>query len=83
MRCATAYLARWAGHASAADLAEAGELAIVVGSLLQVDSYIRILSSLDPDDRGDLTGAAGSWARAAVASLSDGIDLRRLGHADG
>jgi phosphotransferase family enzyme len=78
-----AYLARWAGHASAADLAEAGELAIVVGSLFQVDSYIRILSSLDPDDRGDLTGAAGSWARAAVATLSDGIDVRRVGHADG
>jgi hypothetical protein len=78
-----AYLARWAGHGSRADLATAGELAIVVGTLFQVQSYIRILSSLDPDDRGDLTGAAGSWAKAAVSALTDGIDLRRVGHADG
>lgn len=77
------YLAHWAAQLSAADLKEAGELAIVVGSLYQVDSYIRLLSSLDPDDRGDLAGAAGSWARAAVATLHAGIDLRRVGHADG
>ncbi len=77
------YLARWASHLSAADLAEAGELAIVVGTLYQVDSYIGLLSRLDPDDRGDLAGAAGSWARAAVATLAEGIDLRRPGHADG
>jgi aminoglycoside phosphotransferase (APT) family kinase protein len=78
-----AYLAHWATQLSAADLTEAGELAIVVGTLYQVDSYIGLLSSLDPDDRGDLRGAAGSWARAAVATLADGIDLRRPGHADG
>ncbi len=78
-----AYLARWAGHLSPADLAAAGDLAIVVGTLFQVQSYVRILSSLDPDDRGDLAGAAGSWANAAVATLTDGIDLRRVGHADG
>ena len=78
-----AYLARWSEHLSAEDLAEAGELAITVGTLFQVESYVRILSSLDPDDRGDLSGAAGSWARAAVATLTEGIDLRRPGHADG
>ena len=78
-----AYLAHWEADLSAADLREAGDLAIVVGTLYQVDSYIRILSSLDPDDRGDLAGAAGSWARAAVATLTDGIDLVRTGHADG
>jgi Phosphotransferase enzyme family len=82
-RLRDAYLARWAGQLSPADLAEAGELAIIVGSLFQVQSYIRLLSSLDPDDRGDLTGSAGSWARAAVSTLTDGIDLRRVGHADG
>ncbi len=78
-----AYLARWTEHLPAADLSEAGDLAITVGALFQVQSYVRILSSLDPDDRGDLSGAAGSWARAAVATLTDGIDLRRPGHADG
>lgn len=78
-----AYLAHWATQLSATDLKEAGDLAIVVGTLYQVDSYIRILSSLDPDDRGDLEGAAGAWARAAVATLTEGIDLQRPGHADG
>ena len=78
-----AYLEHWSERLSAADLAEAGDLAITVGTLLQVESYVRILSSLDPDDRGDLAGAAGSWARAAVSTLTEGIDLRRPGHADG
>jgi phosphotransferase family enzyme len=78
-----AYLAHWSVALSADDLKEAGELAILVGTLYQVDSYIRLLSSLDPDDRGDLDGAAGAWARAAVATLADGIDLQRPGHADG
>lgn len=77
------YLAHWTAQLSTAELKEAGDLAIVVGALHQVDAYVRILSSLDPDDRGDLAGAAGSWARAAVATLGDGIDLRRPGHADG
>ena len=78
-----AYLAHWSSSLSADHLQEAGELAILVGTLYQVDSYIRLLSSLDPDDRGDLDGAAGSWARAAVVTLTDGIDLERPGHADG
>jgi hypothetical protein len=78
-----AYLARWADHLDPASLTEAGELAIVVGTLYQVDSYLRILESLDPDDLWDLGMAIGSWARAAVASLDEGIDLVRPGHADG
>jgi aminoglycoside phosphotransferase (APT) family kinase protein len=78
-----AYLARWSDHMEPAALAEAGDLAIVVGTVYQVDTYIRIVESLDPDDLWDLAPAAGSWARAAVATLRDGIDLVRPGHADG
>ena len=78
-----AYLARWADHLQPDALTEAGDLAIVVGTLYQVDSYLRILESLDPDDIWDLGPAAASWARAAVAALDEGIDLRRPGHADG
>ena len=78
-----AYLARWADHLDPAALAEAGELAIVVGTLYQVDSYLRILESLDPDDVWDLEPAAASWARAAVAALDEGIALANPGHADG
>lgn len=78
-----AYLARWADQLEPAALSEAGELAIVVGTLYQVESYARIVESLGPDDIWDLGLATGSWARAAVESLREGIDLARPGHADG
>lgn len=78
-----AYLARWADQLEPAALAEAGDLAIVVGTLCQVESYVRIVESLGPDDVWDLGRATGSWARAAVESLREGIDLVRPGHADG
>jgi hypothetical protein len=78
-----AYLGRWADHLETTALVKAGELSIVVGSLYQVDSYLRILESLAPDDVWDLASAAGSWARAAVLALRDGIALTRPGHADG
>jgi hypothetical protein len=77
------YLARWSDHLEPAALVEAGELAIVVGTVYQVDTYIRLVESLDPDDLWDLAPAAGSWARAAVDTLREGIDLTRPGHADG
>jgi hypothetical protein len=78
-----AYLAAWAGRMPAADLREAGELAIVVGTLYSVAGYVRLFASLERDDREDLDGAAGSWARAAIDALDDGLDMRRRGHADG
>jgi hypothetical protein len=77
------YLVRWSEHLDPAALAEAGELGIVVGTLYQVDSYLRILESLDADDLWDLAPAVGSWARSAVATLTEGIDVVRPGHADG
>ena len=78
-----AYLARWSDRMDPAHLAEAGDLAIVVGTVYQVDSYLRILESLGPDDLWDLAPAIGSWARSAVATLTEGIDVVRPGHADG
>jgi phosphotransferase family enzyme len=78
-----AYLARWADQVDPARLTEAGDLAIVVGTVYQVDSYLRILESLEADDVWDLALATGSWARSAVATLSEGIDVVRPGHADG
>jgi hypothetical protein len=78
-----AYLARWADDMDPADLVEAGDLAIVVGTLYQVDSYLRIVESLGPDDIWDLGMATGSWARAAIEAQRDGIALVRTGHADG
>ena len=78
-----AYLARWADVMDPTDLAGAGDLAIVVGTLYQVDSYLRIVESLGPDDIWDLGTATGSWARAAIDAQREGIALVRTGHADG
>ncbi len=77
-----AYLEAWADVLAPAELVEAGDLALVVGALYQVESYRRILTGLDPDDRGGMEGAARSWALAAVATLRDGIEHVRIGHAD-
>jgi hypothetical protein len=78
-----AYLARWADHLEPAALAEAGELAIVVGTVYQLESYLRIIENLDQDDLWDLAPAIGSWAHASIEALRDGIALARPGHADG
>lgn len=77
------YLAHWADDLGPRDLAAAGDLAIVVGTLYQVESYVRLVEALDPDDVSDLGDAARSWALAAIASVDEGIEVRRVGHADG
>ena len=77
------YLAAWADLLAPADLEEAGDLAILVGTLYQVDSYLPLLASLEPDARRGLDGAAASWARAAIATLTEGIDVDRPLHGDG
>ena len=38
---------------------------------------------LEPEDRGGMVGATGSWARGALDALERGIDTERPGHADG
>ncbi|MBA2630322.1 MAG: aminoglycoside phosphotransferase family protein [Thermoleophilaceae bacterium] len=78
-----AYLARWRDGIPAGELAEAAEVALLVGTLYQVECYARLLGSLEPEDRGGMNGAAGSWARAALDVLEHGIATQRPGHADG
>ena len=77
-----AYLVAWQDVLPPVELAEAGELALIVGALYQVESYRRILVAIDPDDRGGMEGATRSWALAAIATLRDGIEHVRTGHAD-
>src|SRR4029079_16331543 len=78
------YLAQWADDGiPTAALEEAASLAFVVGSLYQVAVYDRLLTSLEPEDRGGMRGATGSWARGALDALERGIDTERPGHADG
>jgi hypothetical protein len=45
------YLDGWSAHATRAALEEAARLALPLGALHQVESYRRILASLEPDDR--------------------------------
>jgi len=78
------YLAPWADDGiPTAALEEAASLAFVVGSLYQVAVYDRLLTSLEPEDRGGMRGATGSWARGALDALERRIDTERPGHADG
>ena len=77
------YLDGWREYLDPAALAEAGDLAIVLGSLYQVESYRRIGLGLVAGDQGGMEGATCSWALATLAALRDGIALTRVGHAGG
>jgi hypothetical protein len=69
-----AWLAAWAGVGPRADLEEAALLALAVGALHQVESYRRIIESLEPGSRETLSGGGASYARWALAWLDDGLD---------
>ncbi len=68
-----AWLAAWADAAPRADLEEAARLALPVGALHQVESYRRIVASLEPGPGWGLVGAGSSFARWALAWLDDGL----------
>jgi aminoglycoside phosphotransferase (APT) family kinase protein len=70
----SAYLARWSDALAPSALSEAGDIALVVGSVYQARSYVAITESLDPEDRIDMAGGAGAYLRYAVEMLRDGID---------
>jgi hypothetical protein len=72
-----AYLASWRDQLSAAALAEAGELSLVVGGLYQVQGYDILLRGLDPADRADMSAAGASWLRRSLRFLRDGIEASR------
>jgi hypothetical protein len=67
------YLSRWADHMSAAELAEAGRLALVVGSLYQVQTYTELIPTLLPADLGSLRDGDLYWARRALTLLGSNI----------
>jgi hypothetical protein len=68
-----AYLSRWADVLLGPELAEAGDLALVVGGLAQVDMYLTELPELHPADLGGLDGAGADWMRRTLRVLEDGI----------
>jgi hypothetical protein len=69
-----AYLAGWSEGYERARLEEAAHLGLVLGSLHQVESYRRIVASLDPEDFWDLPAGLPNYARRALAWLDGGIE---------
>ena len=67
------WLACWDGAAPRLDLEEAVRLALPVGALHQVESYRRIIDSLEPGPDWGLSGGGPSFARWALAWLDDGL----------
>jgi hypothetical protein len=76
-RMRDAYLAAWSDTLPPEVLAEAGELALVVGALYQVQGYELILACLDPTDQTDMGPAPAAWLRRSVRFLRDGIEASR------
>ena len=68
------WLACWADAAPRAELEEAARLALPVGALHQVESYRRIMESLEPGPDWGLAGGGPAFARWALAWLDDGLD---------
>jgi hypothetical protein len=76
------YVDRWSDVVPAGLAEEAVRLALPLGAIRQVESYRRILDSLDPDDHWDLALAGAGYARRALALLEDGLDARLGRHGD-
>lgn len=76
-RLRDAYLAGWAGDLAPGALTEAGQLALVVGCLYQVDTYRNIVAALDPDDGPAMYAGDAIWLRRALAVQHAGIDYVR------
>ena len=68
-----AYLDGWSEGFERAALEEAALLGLALGSLHQVESYRRIVASLDPDDVWDLDQGAPTFVRRAFEWLDDGL----------
>jgi hypothetical protein len=64
------------GRGATADLQDAAELALVVGSLNQAHAHRVLLRAIDPHDHLWLHGADAQWLVAAVDALDRGIAMR-------
>ena len=65
-RVTAGYLSGWEGVAHPATLRRAMSLARPLSALHQVVSYLRILSSVEPDDASDMGEAPGMWLRRSL-----------------
>jgi hypothetical protein len=69
-----AYLDAWAGATSRDRLERAAELAMGVGALYQVVTYLTLLPGLPPEDQVTWAGADAHWLRNAIDALDRGLD---------
>jgi hypothetical protein len=69
-----AYLDAWAGIAPRDRLERAAELAMAVGALYQVMTYLTLLPGLPPEDQVTWAGADAHWLRNAIDGLDRGLD---------
>jgi hypothetical protein len=67
------YLGCWGDVLPPDQLREAGELALVVSGLYQVEAYLHIVTRLDPADAATFDGAPADWMRKTLRALADGI----------
>lgn len=70
------YLAAWPEVADA-DRPRVADLAMLVGSLYQVQSYLGFLGTIDPMESLDLAGADASWLGRSLEALEHGIAAGR------
>jgi hypothetical protein len=69
-----AYLEAWSGTAPRDRLERATELAMAVGALYQVVTYLTLVPGLPPEDQVVWAGADANWLRNAVDALDRGLD---------
>lgn len=70
-----AYLEAWSGVAPRARLERATEIAMSVGALYQVMTYLTLLPGLPPEDQAVWAGADAHWLRNAIEALDRGLDM--------
>lgn len=68
-----AYVDAWAGFAPRDRLERATELAMAVGAIYQVMTYLTLLPALPPEDAQSYPGADASWLRRALLGLDHGL----------
>jgi hypothetical protein len=73
-RLAAAYVQSWDGVTRDALPDNVADLAMVVGSVYQVATYLALLPAMDPPDRALFEGADLSWAKRALEALEHGLD---------
>ena len=73
-RLVAAYVTAWDGFAGRAQLDEAARLAMTVGSVYQVATYLALLPALDAPDRSMFEGADVGWAKRALDALEHGLE---------